>query len=149
VDAHPLGIDIGDAQGAHLRNPQTRRIGGGNDGFVFDRADPLKEGEDLFQTQNDREDLRAFGVGDVLDHLRPLQSDRVQKFKGIDVLILSEWGDFPLLGKMKEKVSDLSLPHRLRGPHVIFRELLHTPEVALLRVRAVGLQNQVLSHPVA
>jgi hypothetical protein len=35
MDAHPLTINIGDAQSANFWNPETCGIGGGDDGFVL------------------------------------------------------------------------------------------------------------------
>ena len=47
MDAHPLTVNIGDAKSAYFRNPETGGIGGGNDGFIFNRADGLKNPEEL------------------------------------------------------------------------------------------------------
>ena len=66
MDAHPLAVNIGDPQSAYFGDPESSRIGGGNDGFVLHRADSRKDAENLFRAENDRQGLRPFGMGNPL-----------------------------------------------------------------------------------
>ena len=89
MDAQPLTVNIGDAQSADFRNPETGGIGGGNDGFILNRSDGLKNPEYFFRAENDREGLGPFGMGNILDGLRSFQGNGVEELEGVDIHVLS------------------------------------------------------------
>jgi hypothetical protein len=88
MDAHPLTVNIGDAQSAYFRNPETGGISGGNNGFILNRTDGLKNTEYFFLTENDRKSLGALGMGDILYYLRSFQGNSVKKLEGVDIHVL-------------------------------------------------------------
>jgi hypothetical protein len=49
-------------------------------GLVFDLFNGLKDGQDLFQTQNNGQPFWDLRIGDVLYHLWSLQGDPVKEF---------------------------------------------------------------------
>ena len=77
MNAQSLTVNIGEAQSAYFRNPETGGIGGGNDGFILNRADYHKNPEYFFRAENDREGLGPFGMGNILDDLRSFQGNGV------------------------------------------------------------------------
>jgi hypothetical protein len=148
MNAPPPTVNIGDPQSAYFGDPKTGRISGGRDGFVLHRTDSLKDSENFFRTENDREGLRPFGMGNPLYFLGSFEGDGVEKLEGIDVHAQRGRGGFTIPDQMEEEAANLLLPHFFGGSHIVVGEIAGAAQVCFLGVRAVGLEEQILSHPV-
>jgi len=148
MNAPPLAVNIGDPQSAYFGNPETSRISSGHDGFVLHRTDGRKDSENLLRTENDRESLRPFGVGNLLYGLGSFESDVVEEFEGVDVHAQRCRRGFTIPDQMEEEAANLLLPHLFGGPQVVAGEMACAAQVCTLRVRAVGLEEQIPFHPV-
>ncbi len=141
MDAHPLAVNVGEAQSAYLGDPQTGRIGGGDDGFMLHRTDGRQDAENFFRTEDDREGLGPFGMGDPLDFLGSLEVDVIEELEGVDIHAQRGRGGLPVPGQMEEEVPDLLLTHLLGRPQVMAGEMAGATEVGSLSMRAVGLEE--------
>jgi hypothetical protein len=141
MDAHPLAVNVGQAQSAYFGDPQTGRIRGGDDGLVLHRTDGRKDSENFFRTEDDREGLRAFGMGDPLYFLGSLEGDIIEELEGVDVHAQRGRGGLPVPDQMEEEAANLLLPHLFGRPQVVVGEMASTAQVCSLGVGAVGLEE--------
>jgi hypothetical protein len=146
MDAHPLAVNIDDAQSADFGDPETGRISRGDDGFVLHRADGRKELENFCRAENDRQGRGPLGMGKTCHHFGPFEGDVVQELEGVDVHIQRCRGGLTVPDQMEKEIAHLLLPHFLRGPHIMLGEMAGAAQVIPLRVRAVRLEEQILLH---
>ena len=111
MNAPPLAVNIGDPQCAYFGDPETGRISRGNDGFVLQRTDDRKDSENLLRTENDREGLRPFGMGESLYGLGSFEGNGVEEFEGVDVHAQRCRRGFTIPDQMEEEAANLLLPH--------------------------------------
>ena len=64
---HALAIDVVDAQGQDLGDPQARGVGGHEDGPMAEAGDGLEEASDFLEAQDDRELGLTAGAGQAVE----------------------------------------------------------------------------------
>jgi hypothetical protein len=76
------------------------------------------------------------------------EGDVVEELEGVDIHAQRGRGGLTLPDQMEEEAANLLLPHLFGRPHVVAGEMAGAAQVCPLGVRAVGLEEQILLHPV-
>jgi hypothetical protein len=113
---------------------------------VLHRPDGRKDPENFLRAKNDRQGLRAFGMGNPLDDLRSFEGDVEEKLEGADVHVQRGRGGLTVPDQVEKKIAHLLRPHLLRGSHIMLGEMAGAAQVTPHGVGAVGLEEQILSH---
>ena len=113
ADDHPLAVDVVDAQGDDLGDPQPGGVGGHEDGAVLEADDGREEPGDLVGAEDDGELLGLLGAGDALQDPVRAEGDLVEEPQGGDGLVVVAPGDVLLLDEVEEVGADVVAA---RGP---------------------------------
>ncbi len=79
VDHHPLGVDVGALELTEFGDAYAGGIQGGEDRAMLEVAWSQQQRFDLVATEDDRERLGLFGIGDIVDHPGTAQGGLVEK----------------------------------------------------------------------
>ena len=71
AEDHALAVDVVDAQGDDLGDPQAGGVGGHEDGAVLEADDGREEAGHLVEAEDDGELLGLLGAGDAFEDPRP------------------------------------------------------------------------------
>ena len=107
AEDHALAVDVVDAQGDDLGDPQAGGVGGHEDGAVLEAGDGREEPGDLGGAEDDGELLRLLGAGDAVQDPLPAEGDVVEEPEGGDGLVVDAPGDVLLLDEVEEVGADL------------------------------------------
>jgi len=113
---------------------------------VLHRTDGRKDPENLFRAENDRQGLKAFGMGNPFYDLRSFEGDVVEELEGVDVHVQRGRGGLTVPDQVEQEISHLLFPHLLRGPHTMLGEMAGAAQVTPHGVRTVSLEEQIPPH---
>src|SRR3974377_2354623 len=90
--------------------------------LYFTELMAAKNSENFFRTEDDREGLRAFGMGDPLYGLGSFKGDGVEELEGVDVHAQRCRGGLTIPDQMEEEAANLLLPHLFGRPQAAVAE---------------------------
>ena len=111
-----MTVDVVDSQGHDLGDPQTRGVGGHEDGAVLEAADGREETGHLLEAEDDGELLGLLGAGDVDQDPLPAEGDLVEEPQPGDGLVEAAPADVLVVDEMEEVGTDLIAAQDLGGP---------------------------------
>ena len=146
---HSLAVDVLDAQGNDLRDPQACGIGGHEDGAVLDTDDGRKEPGHFLETEHDGEPFGLFGANNAYEDPLPTEDDFVEEPQGGDGLIVDTPGDLLLLDEVEQVGADLLPPQNLRAPPEVAGEMGNPRDVDFNRTGGEVAEFHLLDHATA
>jgi hypothetical protein len=149
VDAHAHSVDVSDLQVGPFLEAQPTGIDGGETYAIARQFEVRQNGSDLFDTEDDREFLFAWGSDEGERGPCPLQRVLIEKLEAaqgdgtraarvvLDVL------------EIEEVVTAFFLRDAVGGLVVMVRQLPDGPDIHLLSPFGQASQLQVFDHPLA
>ena len=142
---HPVAVYVDDLEARHLRNPQTRRIGGGQCDAGLEVGDRFEKPNDLVAAQHRRQFARLAGVGDPFRDVVLAERHAVKETQRADDLVERGPGN-ALGGQMNLKGADILQPQTVRGSIKISAELRNRVDVGSLGRRRKIADRHILGQ---
>jgi len=145
VNDHTLGVDVGALEVTEFRDPDAGRIQGGEDRTMLEVAWGQQQRLDLVATEDDRERLGLFGIGEEVDHPRAAQGGLVEKAEGTHGLDEDALGGVGM-EQMELIGTDVLGSQAIRRGAKVLGKLGDVAQIAIDRVGRVVADLHVFEH---
>src|SRR5215831_12219247 len=145
TDDHAVGVDVGALELTELGDPHTRGIEGGEDRAMLEVAWSQQHRLDLVATEDNRELLRLFGIGDIVCHPGTAQGGFIEKAEGTHGLDKDTLGDV-LLEEMELIGADMLGVETIGRGVEVLSELANVAQIPIDGVGGVVANLHVFEH---
>ena len=147
VDEHPRGtVDIGDLKMGAFLKPQPAGVDGGEAGAVERQADTAKDRSNLFRAQDHRELLLPGGPNEGESAPLSLEGFLIEELDATKSNGAGSAGELLDILEIEEILTKLLFTDLVRRFLLMLGELVHGPDIHLLRGLGKPSQLQILGH---